>query len=247
MLTATIEQVLTTEEWLDLDLAELEAAVPGKPIPADWRIRVKAAFGRYFWHAFSTPHVELWEWANAIDADTSPRPFIALWSRARGKSTNAEAIAADCGIRKARTYCGYISGTQEQADKHVQTIARMLELDSVAQYNPDISRPRLSKNGNRTWNRQMVTTASGYTVEAIGLNKAVRGQKIDWARFDLLVADDVDERHDSDLAVTKKEAIVTDSILPAGSSNCAVLFAQNVIRSGSIADRLARLPGTDRR
>lgn len=214
-------------------------------LPVGWQLRIPAMLGRYFWHGFSQPHVELWKWAEAIGSESSPRPFIALWPRGRGKSTIAEAVAVDCGVRKARTYCMYVSGTQDQADKHVQTIARMLELDTIAQFAPGIGKPKVSQNGNRTWNRAMVSTATGYTVEAIGLNKAVRGQKIDWARPDLVIFDDVDEKHDTAATTTKKEEIITDSILPAGAANCAVMFAQNLVHPLSIAHRLSKAPGKE--
>lgn len=214
-------------------------------LPDTWQARVRAMFGRYFWYEFSQPHNELWEWADAITAESAPRPFIALWPRGRGKSTMAEAVTTDCGVRKARTYCMYVSGTQDQADKHVQTIAHMLELDTVAKYAPDIGHPRVTKNGTRTWNRQIVHTAGDFSVEAIGLNKAVRGQKIDWARPDLIIFDDVDEKHDSEASTKKKEEIITDSILPAGSPNCAVMFVQNLIHVGSIARSLSIAPGAD--
>ena len=213
--------------------------------PRDWRERIPAMFARYFWYPFSKPHAELWDWVNAIDKASSPRPFVAVWPRGRGKSTNAESAIADLGVRDARTYCMYVSGTQDQADKHVQTVARMFELDTVARYAPTIGRPKISKNGNRIWNRQIVTTATGFTIEAIGLNKAVRGQKIDWARPDLIVFDDVDEKHDSELVLGKKEEIITDSILPAGAANAAVMFVQNLIHADSIASKLAKRPGTD--
>ena len=202
-------------------------------------------FGAHFWHGFSEPHRQLWDWADGIGVDSTARPLIAIWPRGRGKSTMAEAIVADCGVRKARRYVMYVSGTQEQADKHVQTIARMLESESVAQYAPEVGHPKVSSNGNRQWNRQIVQTATGYTVESIGLNKAVRGQKIDWARPDLIVFDDVDERHDSILSTRKKEEIITSSILPAGALNVAVLFVQNMIHADSIAARLARKPGSE--
>lgn len=214
-------------------------------LPIGWRNRARAMFGRYFWYEFSKPHVEMWQWADAIGIESSPRPFVALWPRGRGKSTSAEAIGADFGVRKARHYCMYVSGTQDQADKHVQTIAHMLELETVAQYAPDIGHPRTTKNGTRTWNRQIVHAGNGFSVEAIGLNKAVRGQKIDWARPDLIIFDDVDEKHDSELIIGKKEAIITDSILPAGAANCAVMFVQNLIHADSIAHRLSRPPGSD--
>lgn len=157
-------------------------------------------------------------------------------------STSTEAVVADLAIRDARVYCLYVCSTQDQADKHVATIARMLESDDVARYAPTIGQPKISSNGNRSWNRKMVTTATGFTVEAIGLDKAVRGQKIDWARPDLIVFDDIDEKHDSELTTTKKEEIITDSIIPAGATNCAVLFVQNLIHSNSVASRLAKSP-----
>lgn len=211
-------------------------------LPSDWRARVPALFGAYFWFGFSAPHEALWAWENDIALDSSPRPFIAIWPRGRGKSTTSEAVVADLAIRKARTYCLYVCGTQDQADKHVQTIARMLESDTVAKYAPTIGKPKVSQNGNRTWNRKMVTTATGFTVEAIGLDKAVRGQKIDWARPDLIAFDDIDEVHDSEATTNKKEEIVTASIIPAGATHCAVLFVQNLIHANSIASRLAKTP-----
>jgi hypothetical protein len=213
-------------------------------LPTDWRERIPALFAAYFWYPFSDPHAAVWDWANAIGAASDPRPLTAFWSRGRGKSTTAEAVAADLGIRKARTYCMYVCGTQDQADKHVQTVARMLEQNAVAQYAPDIGKPRLSQNGNRSWNRQIVQTATGFTIESIGLNKAVRGQKIDWARPDLIILDDVDEKHDTELTTRKKEEILSDSILPAGATNAAVIFMQNLIHSNSIASRLAKAPGS---
>lgn len=211
----------------------------------DWRERVRALFGAYFWFPFSPPHEALWEWENEIEIDSTPRSFVALWPRGRGKSTTVEAAVADLGIRGARNYCLYVCGTQDQADKHVQTISRMLESEAVAKYAPTIGTPKLSQNGNRTWNRKMVTTATGFTVEAIGLDKAVRGQKIDWARPDLIVFDDIDEEHDSEDTVRKKEESFTNSILPAGSTNCAQLFAQNLIHANSIANKLSKAPNKE--
>ena len=71
-----------------------------------------------------------------IEAGSQPRPFVAIWPRGRGKSTHAEAIAVDLGAANRRTYCMVVSATQDQADKHVATIARMLESDGVTQFYP---------------------------------------------------------------------------------------------------------------
>lgn len=241
LLTETQNEALLAEAVAEGNrrIAALRAV---QELPPSWRERVPTLFGAYFWHPFSAPHEDLWTWENDIQIDSALHPFIAIWPRGRGKSTTTEAVVADLAIRGARTYCLYVCSTQDQADKHVATIARMLESGSVARYAPNIGKPKVSSNGNRTWNRKMVTTATGFTVEAIGLDKAVRGQKIDWARPDLIVFDDIDEKHDSELTTTKKEEIITDSIIPAGATNCAVLFAQNLIHSNSIASRLAKKP-----
>ena len=202
-------------------------------------------FPSHFVHDFSDPHVDLWEWVASVSPDVAPDPFIALWPRGRGKSTNAEAATVDLGAREVRRYCIYVCGTQDQADKHVATIATMLESDGVSRHFPLLGVPKVGKNGSRTWNRKMVTTANNYTVEAVGLNKATRGQKIDWARPNLIIFDDVDERHDTEKTTKKKVEIITTSILPAGAANCAVLFVQNLIHEDSIAHQLSKRPGEE--
>lgn len=211
-----------------------------KAIPDTWNERLHYLYGDYFWHDFSTPHKDFAVWCSSINnKEDSPAPFVAIWSRGRGKSTFAEVVAgADLGVRGVRNYCMYISGTQDQADMHVATIARVFESKMVASIYPAMARPKIGSNGSRTWNRKIVKTDTGYVVEAVGLNKAVRGQKIDWARPDLIILDDVDEITDSMHMVNKKEKIIKDSILPAGAANVAVVFVQNLIHENSIASRL---------
>lgn len=223
--------------------AEFSPDVIGKPAPNHWRDRLPLLFFNYLWHDFSQPHAELWNWAAEIEIDGKPRPFVALWPRGRGKSTHAEMLVADLGMRAKRRYCLYVCETQDQADKHVATIASMLESAAVESYYPKASVPRLGKNGSKRWNRRLLTTDTPFTVEAIGLDKAVRGQKIDWARPDLIIFDDIDAKHDTENAVEKKQNTITTSIIPSGSENCAFLFAQNVIHDDSIAHRLSREPG----
>lgn len=233
---------LESSLWLSLADSLDPALDTTLELSKEWNKRVRDLFGSYFWFPFSAPHEALWAWENDIALDSTPRPFVAIWPRGRGKSTTTEAVVADLAIRGVRTYCLYVCATQDQADKHVATIARMLELENVARYAPNIGKPKVSSNGNRTWNRKMVTTMTGFTVEAIGLDKAVRGQKIDWARPDLIVFDDIDEVHDSETTTTKKEEIITSSIVPAGATHCAVLFVQNLIHANSVASRLAKKP-----
>src|SRR5690606_9853408 len=81
-------------------------------------------------------------------------------------------------------------------------------------------------------------TQAGFNVAAFGLLGSQRGVKLDEFRPDLIIFDDFDSRHDSEATVQKKTEIITDTILPAGSSDCAILFLQNLIHSDSIMSRL---------
>lgn len=216
---------------------------PARPLPPTWQERIRTIFPDYVTRPFSEPHVKLWQWADSIDKDAAPLPFVAIWPRGRGKSTNAELICADFGIRQARNYIGYVCETQEQADKHVATIAQMIEGETVATYAPALGNPRVGSNGSKTWNRKIVRTSAGIIYEALGLNKAIRGGKIGWARFDAFVFDDIDDKHDTEDAIKKKQDIITTSILPAGTPGCAILFCQNLIHPDSIAHRLSKRTG----
>jgi len=213
----------------------------GREAPSGWPDLLRAMFPAYIWYPFSQPHKDLWNWADAIEQGGAARPFVAIWPRNRGKSTHAEMLAAVMGARHKRQYCLYVCETQEQADKHVGTIQSMLESDNVGQYYPDIGRPYIGKHGSKSWRRSLLK-AKGYSVEAIGLDKAIRGQKIDWARPDLIIFDDIDGKHDTEAAVKKKQDTITTSILPAGAENVAILFVQNIIHAGSIAHRLSKRP-----
>lgn len=214
-------------------------------IPNTWQERIYAMFKPYLFHNLSQPHIDLWNWVDAIDSHTTPRPFVALWPRGRGKSTHAEMATAYMLATGSRKYCLYVCETQDQADKHIATIQRMLESELVAQFYPDVGKPQMGKHGSRTWRRSMLTAANGATAEAIGLDKAIRGQKIDWTRPDLIVPDDIDAKHDTEAAVLKKQGTMTTSILPAGAENCAVLFVQNLVHAGSIAHKLSRQAGSE--
>lgn len=240
-----LENYLSPSALIEFKAARLiaRARQQGTSAPADWRERLSLLFASYLWHDFSPPHVALWEWATAIQAGQPARPFVALWPRGRGKSTHAEMISADLGARGTRRYCLYVCETQDQADKHVGTIQHMLESAPFGRHFPQVGAPRFGKHGSRTWRRGVMSAANGYTVEAIGLDKAIRGQKIDWARPDLIILDDVDARHDSEAAVKRKEDTVTTSILPSAADHAAVLFVQNVIHEGSIAHRLSKPSG----
>lgn len=169
-----------------------------------------------------------------------PRPFAAFWGRGGAKSTNAEAAVVDLGARGVCRYVWYVSGTQDKADSHVASIAEMMQSSQVSRYYPDMSRRAMNKYGSsKGWRRNRLRTASGFTVDSLGLDTGARGMKIEDARPDLIIFDDVDELHDSLQITNKKKQTITQSVLPSGSTHCAVVFIQNLIHPQSIASTLA--------
>jgi hypothetical protein len=118
----------------------------------------------------------------------------------------------------------------------------MLESASIERYYPELGKREIGKYGAaRAWRRQQLRTASGFVVDAIGLDTAVRGAKVKERRPDFIILDDLDGKHDTHKATTKKIETLTASVLPAGSRDCAVLAIQNLIIPNGIFARLANI------
>jgi len=185
-------------------------------------------------------HRALWAWFWELTPGHRPHPMVGILGRGGAKSTTAELGAIAAGFRRARKYALYVSETQEQADDHVANIAGALESPELERAAPDLCERMVSKYGNsKGWRRNRLRTASGFTVDAIGLDTAARGIKIEEARPDLMILDDIDGEHDTSNTVEKKIRTLTRKILPAGSTDCAVIAIQNLVHDQSIFARLA--------
>ena len=208
--------------------------------PDNWREWLLTLFPEYFDDNFAPHHVEYWEWVWAIEPKISPPPFIGIWARSGGKSTGAEGGAVSLGGRGIRKYCWYVRETQEQADGSVENIMEMLESEAVKKHYPLLGERQLGKYGPRAWRRSRLSCANGFTIEAIGLDKAIRGRKIKEQRPDLIVFDDVDGEHDKKELTKKKIKTITTKILPAGvRQGLAVLGIQNLIIPHGVFSQLA--------
>lgn len=207
--------------------------------PEQWDQWLYTLFPKHFTAPFAKRHIEFWNWVDGIQAGVRPAPFVGVWGRGGAKSTNAEAAAIFLASKKVRKYCWYISSTQDKADQHVSNIGAMLEDSQVNKYYPKLSNRALNKFGNsKGWRRERLRTASGFTIDSLGLDTGARGAKVDEQRPDLIIIDDVDELFDTFKTTKKKMDTLAKSILPAGSIDCAVIFIQNLIHVDSIASRL---------
>lgn len=222
------------------NLAWPSAAAPD--VPEHWADWLRRFFPRHASYPFAAHHAELWDWVWAITLGHRPPPFVGILARGAAKSTSAEMACVALGAHRARRYGWYISETQDQADDHVLNIAGMLEADTIAADYPRVSERRIGKFGNqRAWRRNRLWTADGFVIDALGLDVASRGVKLEEMRPDLMVFDDLDRQSDGPEIVAKKIRTMTRSILPAGTNDLAVLAIQNLIHDQGIFARLANL------
>lgn len=197
-----------------------------------WQQWLGDEFPAYVRAPFAPRHLALWAWLDSLTPGVRPRPKVDIWPRGGAKSSTAELGCTWVGRQRKRRFGLYVSGTQDQADKHLMSVAALFEALSI---------PRAvnAYGASKGWTRQMLRTAHGFNMLSIGLDKGVRGIKLDELRPDLIILDDVDDRHDTPATVAKKIATITENILPAGAPDCAILFIQNRVHDGSIAAQLA--------
>lgn len=219
---------------------EIATAALVEAPPADTVEWLQAMFPRTFATGFSPYHMEFWRWVGSIVPGLRPRPFVGIWPRGRGKTTSAEAASVLLGAEGRRRYAVYVRASQDQSDKNVENIASLLGSDEIARRYPELAARAVSKYGaSKGWRRNRLRTASGFTVDGVGLDKAVRGLKVEDQRPDLIILDDLDDPKDTDRATRRKIETVTKSILPLAAPGVAVLAIQNMIIPDGIFGRLA--------
>ena len=209
-----------------------------RPLPADPMVWLFETFPTYFQNArgervpLAPHHEEFWQWLWALRPGVAQRPFIAIWGRGGGKSTSLElgsAVVAYFGLRR---YTLYICNTQRQADDHVANVATLLEHLGVER--------AINRYGfSRGWNINRLRTADGATQDAIGLDAAARGLRVDESRPDLHFLDELDEQLDTLETIDKKIEILTRKILPTGDSALSVVGVQNLPNKDGIFAQLA--------
>ncbi len=243
------EKVLDT--WSDEDLKALETEMEAETAAIQAREDPLAHLTTEEWLRFMFPnifsgdmaphHIDLCEWADtiSIDADAEDPAYIGVWARGHSKSTLIEAITAMMLCRGRRRYFLYCGDIQARAEDHLSNIATLLESSQIEHYYPEVGKRLLGKWGQvKGWRRMRIRTGTGATVDAIGLDTAARGVKLEDMRPDGIVLDDIDQHADSLAETTKKIDIITLSLLPAGANNLTVFGVQNLISRRGVFARL---------
>jgi hypothetical protein len=235
------------DAYTDDELEEMAVRAAAEWHPETWLTRILPGYVEA--HGQETPveaeqlfadhHREFWAWLWAVRAGERPEAFLGVWGRGEAKSTSAEMGCVALGCRRARRYALYVCGTQDQADDHVGNIAAMLESPQIERWYPEMADRLVGKFGNsKGWRRNRIRTASGFTVDALGLDTAARGVKLEDQRPDLIVIDDIDAHDDSPRLVSKKIDALTKKLLPAGAPDLAVLGIQNLVHRDGVFARL---------
>jgi phage terminase large subunit-like protein len=174
-------------------------------------------------------HRKVWEWFESLSDPATPPPQVQIWPRGGAKTSTIQLAIARACERLSRRFILYVSETQDQASEHVSAIGDLLEECGL--------QPLRGEHGNQKgWRKSQLRTSTGFNVMGLGLDSAARGFKLGKLRPDLMVFDDIDGTEDTAKATAKKLRSIRKKLLPAGSSNCAVIFAQNmVIEDGVVA------------
>jgi hypothetical protein len=200
---------------------------------------MRALVPPHLWREGGDFHERFWAWLDAIPEDEAPRPYLAVWFRGSGKSTCAEIAVVAMGANGLRNYVIYVSRVQERADDHVAAIGAMLESHVVAERWPALATRAVGKFGSpKAWRRSRLITAGGLIVDALGLDTAARGLKIEFLRPDGCVFDDIDQHTDTPLTIQKHLDTISRGILPALTARAAICVAQNLIHPDGVLARI---------
>ena len=220
--------------------AEAERTAKGLPDDLGWREFNDAVFPSFVKSDYAPHQVAFWEWLDTVNETDLPDPWVSIWPRGHAKSSSKEMAVAKLLLKKKRRYFLYVSGTQDMADKHVASVASLLEADEVEAHFGDAAEPAVNKIGtSKGWRRNRLTLKNGGIVDALGLDTSTRGVKFEDQRPDGIVLDDIDDEEDTARTIAKKKRRITQSILPAATDAPVVMMAQNIVSANSIAAQIA--------
>jgi hypothetical protein len=155
--------------------------------------------------------------------------------RGAGKSTILSLALLLIACRRTRSYGLYTSNTSRQTVDAIAGVGQLFSGSLVAAAFPHVAEQYRTEQGvARDWTKHRLRTGSGFTLDGIGLDQAIRGARVGSNRPDLLIFDDLEDREDSPATTSKKRRQLTDSLIPAGSADAAIVYVQNRIHeSGS--------------
>lgn len=233
------EKAVIDEHLAEIAPAADEIPTEAKPAPTEPLAWLRTMFPAYFPIEFAEHHKAFWRKVWAVERNEKPEADIEVWPRGGGKTTHAETAVVMAGVRGRRKYILYVRRTQKRADDAVGNIAKMLGSTAIAEHYPLHAQRYVGAFGKQgEWRRERIRTNGGLIIDALGLDTATRGVKIDEERPDMIIFDDIDEPLDGPNMTEKKATIMKSSVIPAGSSTCWFLGVQNLITKHGVFSQL---------
>lgn len=214
---------------------------------ANWETWVPEMFPGKATFPFADHHIDLWQHAMRLEGGINPgdlEPFIAIWPRAGGKTTNLEMIAARLLATGSINYLIIACSTLARAQDRVRGIRAILESNTFRRKYPLVGLPKRTRAGTTNkWTSSLLHTASDQIIQAVSLGSDVRGLNAGLEdvnlRPDCLFVDDVDKTSESKAAIKGKIDRLTRDILPTGGERgLAVFGVQNLIRADGMFGQL---------
>lgn len=200
----------------------------------------KRFFPQAFSRDFTSYQRDFWEWGWQIEPDTYYAPRVECEPRGAGKSTTAETWVTQILARQKRKAIGYVSGTDDKANKHFAGVKRKLENVELLKVYPHL-KPQVQKyrNAFNSWSQDRLVTEAGQIIVPITLQGSNRGFKSeDDMRFDLIILDDIDSLGESPDVIAKNLDLLKSEILLAGYANTLIVVFQNLIHRDSIVAQI---------
>lgn len=225
-----------------------------------YRAWYSAIFGAEFVAGWAAHHEEAiaWHWQARLDLIRGERPewdaYFAIWSRGHMKSTVARRLViADAALTATagqRGYCLYVGGSSEKTRGHAISVGKLLELESLREYYPALTRVMKSKEGHsRGAGQDFRYAESGYVLHFGSLDAGLAGGNVDDVRPTLIIPDDIDERGSSSDVYAHRALRFTTELLPMRQRDTLVFCAQNLIQRNTIMNQVytGKIPALARR
>ncbi len=184
---------------------------------------------------FAPFHYEAWAWWASID-DERPPAFVGCWFRGAGKSSTFGMMLGLSALIGLRDYALWVGAREQAIIDKVSSVGALLAVPRVRAAFPDQTELyRDAMTGvKQDWRRGRVATASGFALDAVGMDQALRGALRLNRRPGLLLIDDIETSADSEYILARKFDQLSRSVVEAGADHCATAFIENLISETSI-------------
>ncbi len=219
-----------------------EAAVVAL-LPALLEARWIEAFIQLAWPGLFGPnsayHDEFWGWWAGIERGESPDALVACWPRGGGKSSSLTLMFALTCLLGLREYCIWVGAIAEDTKEKVAGVADLLSEPRVRAAFPEQTKPYVNPaTGQPVDQTQGQVSFAHFTLEAKGIDQALRGKLRLTKRPGLVALDDIEEEFQTERMRTKVERRITKAIIPMGSRDVAFVWVQNRINDETLMAKM---------